>query len=605
MSVYFFLVFSMLDADVFDETLLNSLWNDADWQKIERTLCSMQRDIALAANASDFKAVSMYQKRLTQSTEAKMLAVRHVVSNDGTPGIDGVQWRKPSEYMRAALSLESVGYRASPTKLVIIYSKFSNKERRIKIPTYHDRAMQALYSYALSPVEETIGDARSFAFRKNRSTQDVHAYIISALRRGATFIVKTDIKSCYESISHDWLLSNIHMDTHVLREFLKAGHFSAGEFFPAEDHGISLGVSISPILGNMVLDGLQQTIFEELHGVRCINEYFDGYLIRFADDILVTASSEERGHKIIRIIENFLQKRGMRLSLEKTTIINTHQGFDFLSRHYEMDGNAVVSYPSDLAVKKMEYSLHELIPSFRGSQKSLIDKLNKKLYGWASYHKVNDARKAFRHIDVVVKALLLQLSKSLHPAWKLSKVINQYFFQDHRGKYVYALKNKKDVRVIQLSDVALIEHIPRKYVNPYLSPSFSEKTAKNSDDKEYEEWRAIQHVVGRYKSIWNRQSGICYYCGEEMLADQEKSVINFRKKEGHRIKDLAYVHAKCQQHQIEFIETEDFCETYDDIVMVIKKLSKKTSNQELLKKNIGNFSLSSNILELRKSLIFR
>lgn len=340
----------------------------------------------------------------------------------------------------------------------------------------------------------------------------------------------------------------------------------------------------------MVLDGLQQTIFEELHGVRCINEYFDGYLIRFADDILVTASSEERGHRIIRIIENFLQKRGMRLSLEKTSIINTHQGFDFLSRHYEMDGKAVVSYPSDLAVKKMEYSLHELIPSFRGSQKSLIDKINKKLYGWASYHKVSDARKAFRLIDVVVKALLLQLCKSLHPAWKLSKIINQYFFQDHRGKYVYALKNKKDVRVIQLSDVALIEHIPRKYVNPYLPPTSSDKIDENSDDKKYEEWREIQHVVGKYKSIWNRQSGRCFYCCEEILADQEKSLVKIQKKEGRRTKYLAYVHAKCQQHQVEFIETEDFCETYEDIVSIIKKLSKNPSKQEVRNKGQRQFS---------------
>ena len=251
----------MLSADNFDKKFLDSLWNNADWTELSSKLFSMQRDIALAAKANDFDAVSMYQQRLTQSLEAKMLAVRHVVLNGATPGIDGVQWSTPSEYMQAAISLNNQTYHASPTRLVIIRSKFSSKERRIKIPTYYDRAMQVIYAYSLSPIEETIGDSRSFAFRKNHSTQDVHAYIISALKKGADFILKADVKSCYESISHDWLLSNIPMDTRVLREFLKAGHFSAGEFFSAEDHGISLGVSLSPILGNMVLNGLQKVIF--------------------------------------------------------------------------------------------------------------------------------------------------------------------------------------------------------------------------------------------------------------------------------------------------------------------------------------------------------
>ncbi|MDR2724047.1 MAG: reverse transcriptase N-terminal domain-containing protein [Holosporaceae bacterium] len=405
----------MVDPSNCDTELLDTLWNSADWNKLKSVLFDMQRNIALAAKSDDRDAVLIYQKRLTQSLDAKMLAVRHVVKNGNTPGVDGIQWNTPSEYMKAALLLSDNGYHALPMKLIIIYSKFSQKERRIKIPTYYDRAVQILHAYALDPVGETIGDRRSFAFRKNRSTQDVHAYILSALKKNVYYIVKADVKSCYESINHDWLLSNITMNTTILREFLKAGHISAGDFFPAEDHGISLGVSISPILGNMVLDGMQEEIFERLHGLRYDEEYCDGHLVRFADDIFVTANSIERAKRIISIIENFLQQRGMRLSCEKTSIINVHQGFDFLSRHYVCNGRVIISRPSDAAVVKMEHNLRELILPFKGSQKVLIDKLNKKLHGWASYHKITDARDAFRHIDVVVKTLLLKLCEQLHP----------------------------------------------------------------------------------------------------------------------------------------------------------------------------------------------
>jgi RNA-directed DNA polymerase len=542
------------------EELFNSLWNDADWSELETTLFALQRDVALAAKNADRDIILVYQKRLTQSLAAKMLAVRHVVANGTTPGIDGIQWTTPSDYMKAALALTDDGYRALPMKLFIIHSKFSQKERRIKIPTYHDRAMQTLHAYALDPVGETIGDHRSFAFRRNRSVQDVHAHVMAALKR-SYYVVKADVKSCYESINHDWLLSNIPMDTRILREFLKAGHIFAGEFFTSENHGIDLGVSISPILGNMVLDGLQQVIFEKLHGLRRNEEYCDGRMVRFADDIFVTANSLEHAKKIIDIIESFLQQRGMRLSNEKTSITSAHQGFDFLSRHYVRNGRVIVSRPSDSAVMKMEQSLRELILPFRGSQKVLIDKLNRKLYGWASYHRISNAGNAFRHIDVIVKALLLRLCEEIHPRWKRSKVINRYFFLDHRGRYVYALPDKKDVRVIRLSDVALIEHLPSSGGNPYLM---------SSNHREMKELRNMHNIVGKYRSAWNRQDGKCYYCGLPILVDQRKSIVD-----GHHEK--AYVHEKCKQHEIEFTDTDGPIEDYESnvIQMLSNELPRK------------------------------
>ena len=410
-----------MDIEKFDTRLLESMWDGADWKKLESKLLELQRGIALAAKAGNREAIRVYQERLTNNTDAKMLAVRHVAENCSTPGVDSRRWKTSAECMLAALSLSNVSYQASPMKLIVIYARFSQKERHIKIPTYQDRAMQALHAYSLAPVAETVGDPRSFAFRKNHSTQDAHAHIMAAMKNNTYYIVQADVKSCYASISHDWLLSNIPMNTAILREFLNAGHVFAGNFFPADGYGISLGVSISPMLGNMTLDGMQSTIFEDLHGLRYNEEYCDGHLVRFADDIFVTASSSERAKRIINIIERFLQLRGMGLSAEKTKIMNVHQGFDFLSRHYVRNGNVINSHPSDRAVLKMEHGLNDFILSFTGSQKTLIDKLNKKLYGWASYHRITDASSAFHHIDVVVKALLLKLCQQLHPHWTHKK----------------------------------------------------------------------------------------------------------------------------------------------------------------------------------------
>ena len=84
------------------------------------------------------------------SLYARMLAVRHVVRNASEPGIDGIRWHTDEECMRAALSLRSYGYHATP------YRDFELVEdevtRHIRIPISRDKAMQVLHAYSLDPV---------------------------------------------------------------------------------------------------------------------------------------------------------------------------------------------------------------------------------------------------------------------------------------------------------------------------------------------------------------------------------------------------------------------------------------------------------------------
>ena len=137
------------------------------------------------------------------------------------------------------------------------------------MPTAYDKAMQALYAFSLDPVAESTADKKSFAFRKGRSIYDAHACLCRALEgTGAPeWIVRADVRACYDSLSQEWLLAHIPMDRKVLREFLKAGVAFGGELFPTEV-GISQGASLSPILGNMALDGLQAYLYEQLY--RCV-----------------------------------------------------------------------------------------------------------------------------------------------------------------------------------------------------------------------------------------------------------------------------------------------------------------------------------------------
>ena len=250
-------------AKSIDDENAAEMWRGIDWGAMERQLFTLQRKLALAVQRGNDDERIELQKRIVRSMAAKVLAVRRVANGGTATGIDGVKWKTDEEKMKAALSLTSKGYRARPYRLLIVKDK--GKDRRINVPTAYDKAMHVLYAYALSPVAETTGDCRSFAFRKGRSHFDCNEYICEALDGddAPQWIFKGDVKSCYDTISHPWLLNHIPMDRKVLSKFLYAGTIMNGLLFPTEE-GISQGGALSPIIGNMVLDGLQDFLYGRL-----------------------------------------------------------------------------------------------------------------------------------------------------------------------------------------------------------------------------------------------------------------------------------------------------------------------------------------------------
>lgn len=78
---------------------------------------------------------------------------------------------------------------------------------------------------------------------------DVHTYLCRMFKQsGIYYVVKADVKSFYDEISHMWLLDNIRMDTKVLREFLQPGSVKGTELYHL-NRGISLGRPCRQFLG--------------------------------------------------------------------------------------------------------------------------------------------------------------------------------------------------------------------------------------------------------------------------------------------------------------------------------------------------------------------
>jgi RNA-directed DNA polymerase len=210
-------------------------WHAIIWDAARRHVRRLQMRIAKAVKEGKPGKVKSLQWLLTHSFHAKLLAVKRVTSNQGkkTPGIDGILWRGNKAKVQAAISLKRHGYNPQPLRRIYIPKK-NGKKRPLSIPTMFDRAMQALYKLALSPVAETTADKNSYGFREGRSCADAVQAAFNSLsqRNSATYILEADIDGCFDNIAKEWMLDNIPMDKIILRKWLEAGYIENNIKYP-------------------------------------------------------------------------------------------------------------------------------------------------------------------------------------------------------------------------------------------------------------------------------------------------------------------------------------------------------------------------------------
>lgn len=147
-------------------------WNQLPWKKCQKVVMRLQRRIVKAVQQGRWGKVKTLQHLLTRSFSGKALAVKRVTENQGknTAGVDRQIWSTCNTKFQGIKLLKQRGYKPSPLKRIYI-SKSNGKRRPLGIPTIKDRAMQALYLFALEPIAETISDRHSYGFRPKDPAQ--------------------------------------------------------------------------------------------------------------------------------------------------------------------------------------------------------------------------------------------------------------------------------------------------------------------------------------------------------------------------------------------------------------------------------------------------
>jgi RNA-directed DNA polymerase len=448
-------------------------WNQINWKQAERTVRRLQARIVKATHESRWNKVQALQRLLTRSYSGKALAVKRVTANRGkrTPGVDRQTWTTPGQKMTAIRQLRHRGYQPQPLRRVYIPKK-NGKMRPLGIPTMRDRAMQALYLLALSPVAETTGDQSSYGFRPCRSTADAIArcYLLLSKRTSPQWVLEGDIRACFDWISHDWLLAHVPMDRSLLRKWLKAGFMDKHTLYPTRD-GTPQGGIISPTLANFALDGLQALLRRHFpfRSRQKVN------LVRYADDFIITGASKEVLETQVRpLVRQFLAERGLILSSDKTVITHIEQGFDFLGQNVRKYGGKMLIKPSKASIRSV---LREARRVIRSSQSltagQMIQRLNPLLRGWAYYHRHGISSRTFESVDNHIWHALLRWARRRHEG-RSSRWIGRKYFLPHEGRRNVFTGNAgpdsapRTVRIVRAASVPIRRHVlVRGDANPF------------------------------------------------------------------------------------------------------------------------------------------
>src|SRR5712692_8550160 len=264
--------------------LTTAAWHGIDWTGCYRRVRSLQRGGVQAVQRGAWRKVKRLSYLLVHSFAARALAVKRVIENTGkkTPGVDGERWETPEQ---KAVAVARIGqwhrYRPQPLKRIVIPKK-NGKQRFLSIPTLEDRARQAVYLQALQPIAETQADPNSYGFRPKRRCADAIDQCFKALRQktSATWILEGDIHGFFDHIAFSWLEEHIPMNKRILAKWLRCGFLDHGARYPTTA-GVPQGGIISPVISNLVLDGLEAIV----QGSSWHRSVHNINYVRWADDV--------------------------------------------------------------------------------------------------------------------------------------------------------------------------------------------------------------------------------------------------------------------------------------------------------------------------------
>jgi RNA-directed DNA polymerase len=373
-------------------------WKSIPWCKLRKVVFRLQVRIFKAQKNGNALLVRKLQKLLLSSRAAKLLAIRQVTQlNTGrrTAGVDGKKALDPSQRLALyeVLVKNWKQWKHQPLKRVYI-PKADGTKRGLGIPTISDRTYQCLIKYALEPAAEAMFNARSYGFRPGRSCHDVQKLLFSNLNGGkanglSKRILELDIEKCFDKIDHKFLMQSVQLPKAAKQGLFRAIKAGVRGEFSSSDSGTPQGGTISPLLANIVLHGLENVGHELRYKRTRGGRYIDTIKgFRYADDVVFILKPEDNAELLRQQIDIFLVTRGLRVKEAKTQVVHSTDGFDFLGWHFAVKPNGkFISTPSQKATISIKTKVKEVMKDSQFTLEQRIDKCGSLIRGWRKYHR--------------------------------------------------------------------------------------------------------------------------------------------------------------------------------------------------------------------------
>lgn len=338
------------------------------------------------------------------SPEALHAAFQEELHRDGPAGIDRVtpavfDKQRDDELKKLRQHLLDGTYRCLPI-LRFHRKKKQGGQRPLGICAVRDRIVQRALLQTLTPVYEQRFLDVSHAYRPRRSPHTALQQLRDWRDDGYIWAYEADIEDCFGSVDADLLsleidavCGDVRMRRLLLR-ILKSGALEYG-IIQHRYLGLPQGSPLSPLLANIYLHPFDQDIVSAGHK-----------LIRFADDLVVMARSEQDAEAAGQAVELALKRRKMRPSPDKTFIRSLEQGIHFLGFHIDTQQQRPHAKALD--------SIHSRLRDLRGScarkpPEERIRILTQIIQGWRNYfHGFGDFSPEYPEAQLAAAEVALQ-----------------------------------------------------------------------------------------------------------------------------------------------------------------------------------------------------
>jgi len=494
-------------------------WNAIDWGKLKQLVFNLQKRIYKAAKAGQSTQARSLMHLLQCSAGGIVLAVRNTAKAE-TPE----QKVNLINELAKTIHTEWKTYKALPAKRVMI-PKSDGNMRAMGIPTIQDRVMQAVIKLALEPYYEAKFESCNYGFRPAMGFRDAVEDVTNQLLQKQKWILNAGIKDCFDNIDHKYLLQQI--GTHwrkIVRRWLKAGYM-----YDERIHRATQG-SISPLFLNIVLDKMETDLIAHLGGTV--------HVIRYADDFVIIHEDKEVIEESRRFMEGWLNIRGLSLSEEKTKIVHSTEGFDFLGHHFRhyknrikgtyklqlLNGtkteqnraNASHVFRAEPMKEKVKSHWKEISETI-GKMKSvtpdiLIKRLQPMITEWANRYRYVHATEAFSKLDHLLWKRLYQWANRRHPQKGKKWVANKYFGEVRGRKWTFMdMKTGKSLRAYSLHKVKMGSYVKVGDDRSYYdgdSAYWADRLSKGYGD-----------ITPSKANMLKKQESICPHCNGRLTHD--------------------------------------------------------------------------------------